>query len=420
MKQGRRFSVVLGAVVALGAFTAGLGGTASAMAAQADVRDVYVALGDSFASGNGAGEYDPDSADCHRSALSYSKVWAGKYPTIPTYSFACSGATTDNVLIPPANPLDEQRLKNALVNATLVSVTVGGNDIGFADTIKKCLLSNDQGCMDHINTAVRPAIEKDLPAKLDTLYKRIRELAPTAGIQVIGYPYLFSDGDSCTKNKWSPAKRKVLNDATDLLADTIAYNAKTAGFSFRDTRPAFAGHGICGTDPWVHNFGEGSHLWEFFHPTAAGHAAMASGLSAPTPIASGAYVTAENAGTAPLIANRTELGPWERFILKRQPDATVTLFARANNKYVTAENAGSAPLIASRYEVGPWEKFELVHNLDGSYSFRSLANGRYVTAENAGTASLIANRDAVGPWEKFALVYNKYDGTTSIQSLANR
>jgi hypothetical protein len=65
---------------------------------------------------------------------------------------------------------------------------------------------------------------------------------------------------------------------------------------------------------------------------------------------------------------------------------------------------GTAPLIANRTTVGPWETFQIVSNPDGSVSLRSLANGRYVAAESAGNAPLVANRTAIGGWEKFDLV----------------
>jgi hypothetical protein len=71
---------------------------------------------------------------------------------------------------------------------------------------------------------------------------------------------------------------------------------------------------------------------------------------------------------------------------------------------VTAESAGTQPLIANRTAVGPWETFQLIHNADGRVSLKSLVNNEYVTAENAGAQPLIANRTAIGPWEEFDLI----------------
>lgn len=118
----------------------------------------------------------------------------------------------------------------------------------------------------------------------------------------------------------------------------------------------------------------------------------------------GSFVTADNSGRSPLIANRSAIGPWEQFDLLDRGAGNVALRAHANGLYVCADSAGGKPLIANRTVVGPWETFALSRNSDGTRSLRSLANGRFVTAEGGGADALIANRPAVGPWEKFDLI----------------
>jgi hypothetical protein len=120
--------------------------------------------------------------------------------------------------------------------------------------------------------------------------------------------------------------------------------------------------------------------------------------------ANGAYVTAESAGTQPLIANRTAIGGWEQFDLLDAGGGNVALRAHANNMIVSAQNAGAQALIANRTAIGLWETFQLVHNADGSVSLRAAVNNNYVTAENAGAQPLIANRTAIGSWEQFDLI----------------
>jgi hypothetical protein len=78
--------------------------------------------------------------------------------------------------------------------------------------------------------------------------------------------------------------------------------------------------------------------------------------------ANGMYVTADNAGASPLIANRTAIGPWEEFDMVDEGNGTIALFAHADSRYVTADNAGASPLIANRTAVGPWEEFDLIHD----------------------------------------------------------
>lgn len=115
-------------------------------------------------------------------------------------------------------------------------------------------------------------------------------------------------------------------------------------------------------------------------------------------------VTAEAGGAQPLIANRTAVQDWERFVLRRAGKNEINLWSRASQRYVTAEAGGGQPLIANRTAAGAWEQFELIDNGDGTVSFRSRANNMFVTAEAAGTQPLIANRSAVGAWEKFVVI----------------
>ncbi len=175
-----------------------------------------------------------------------------------------------------------------------------------------------------------------------------------------------------------------------------------------------ATHNPSSPTTYASQFDSGDHL----HPNEAGLQAMAnavdlsifgaSGTTSPVVSfrahANGDLVTAENAGAAPLIANRTAIGAWEMFDMISNPDGSVSFRAHANNEIVCADNAGAAPLIANRTAIGPWESFDLIHNPDGSISLRAHANGDLVTAENAGASSLIANRTAIGQWEEFDLI----------------
>jgi hypothetical protein len=115
------------------------------------------------------------------------------------------------------------------------------------------------------------------------------------------------------------------------------------------------------------------------------------------------YVSADNGGAAPLIANRAAVGPWEQFDRLDAGDGTIALRSKANGLIVTAAN-GTAPLVANKTTIGTWERFQLVRNTDGSASLRSLGNNMYVAAENGGAAPLIANRAAIGAWERFDIV----------------
>lgn len=156
----------------------------------------------------------------------------------------------------------------------------------------------------------------------------------------------------------------------------------------------------------------GDHL----HPNEAGLQAIANAVNlalfstTTVPVvvfrarANSKYVTADNGGANPLIANSTTIGTPQQFDELDQGNGNIALRAHVNSRYVTAENAGASSLIANRTAIGLWETFQLIHNSDGTVTLRAAVNNMYVTAENAGASALIANRTAIGTWEKFDLI----------------
>ena len=219
----------------------------------------YVALGDSYSSGVGAGSY-LDSGSCKRSANAYPYLYARR--TGASLSFqACEGAKTSDVANSQAAALS--------ASTDLVSVTVGGNDAGFTSVMEDCILRGDSGC----NTAMTNAIsfvQNTLPGRLDAVYTTIRRRAPNAEVVVLGYPHFYKIGGSCAVGL-SDTSRGYLNHGADTLDAVMAKEAANAGFAFADVRPAFTGHEICSGSPWLH-----SVTWpvdESYHPTATGQGA---------------------------------------------------------------------------------------------------------------------------------------------------
>jgi lysophospholipase L1-like esterase len=219
----------------------------------------YVALGDSYSSGVGAGGYDPLSGLCLRSPRSYAPMWAQSHAVSSFWFVACGGATTDDV----------RNYQLWFVNSgtDLVTITIGGNDIGFASTVITCQLGSDSACLQAIANG-RQKAETELPAKLDGLYSDIRQRAPRARVVVLGYPRLLETG-SCPGGM-SQVKRQALADGANQLAGIIAGRAGAAGFTYVDVRAAFAGHGICAGTPWINDF-LSSGIAESFHPNRSGY-----------------------------------------------------------------------------------------------------------------------------------------------------
>jgi lysophospholipase L1-like esterase len=230
---------------------AGITGTASALQATN-----YVALGDSYSSGLGAGSYG-SSGSCKRSANAYPQLWVNAHAGTQFTFVACSGARTGDVLT-QANSITS--------SATLVTVTVGGNDAGFVDVITTCTLNDDQTCINRVNTAKAYATNT-LPALLDNVYQTIKQKAPNARLVVLGYPRFYTVPGSCWVGL-SDTKRSAINSGSDTLASVTAARASAAGATFVDVRPNFTGHNICSGDSWLNSL-----TWpvdESYHPTATG------------------------------------------------------------------------------------------------------------------------------------------------------
>jgi lysophospholipase L1-like esterase len=210
---------------------------ALAAPAQAASTIDYVALGDSYSSGVGA---PGQSGTCLRSNNSYGPRWAAANSPASFQFLACGGAVTDDVR---NNQVPAMR-----AGADLVSITIGGNDAGFAPTVLTCLTSSDSACAAKVNQG-KTYVANTLPGKLDATYAAIRAKAPAARVVVLGYPLIFDTSSPICE--MSTAKRRSLNDGARVLDEMIKQRAEAAGFVFSDVRDEFTGHGVCSSRPWI-------------------------------------------------------------------------------------------------------------------------------------------------------------------------
>ncbi|MFD3540322.1 SGNH/GDSL hydrolase family protein [Streptomyces sp. NPDC058662] len=232
-------------------------GAGQASAAQADFG--YVALGDSYSSGVGAGNYDSGSGNCKRTPRAYPALWAAAHSP-QTFSFtACSGARTGDVLNGQLGPLNS--------GTDLVSVTVGGNDAGFSDVMTTCVLQSESTCVNRVNQA-KAYVDSTLPGQLDQVYGAIDSRAPNARVVVLGYPRFYKLNGTCTAGL-SEGERAAINGAADYLNAAIAKRAADHGFTFASVAGAFTGHEICSGSAWLHSV-NWLNIGESYHPTAAG------------------------------------------------------------------------------------------------------------------------------------------------------
>jgi lysophospholipase L1-like esterase len=228
-------------------------GPASAAAAH------YVALGDSYSSGVGAGSYTSESGSCDRSPNAYSALWAGAHAPASYVSVACSGAKTTDV--------NANQLSALSATTTLVSITIGGNDVGFATIMQTCVLYGTSDCVNAVNAAEAKA-QSQLPALLNTTYSGIRSHAPNAHVVVLDYPVFYDLSQSGCVGLSAQSRSKI-DEGINLVDGIIKTAATGHSFSFGDVRNGFLGHQICDSNSWLHslNFID---ISESYHPFAAG------------------------------------------------------------------------------------------------------------------------------------------------------
>lgn len=219
----------------------------------------YVALGDSYSSGVGAGSYLHDSGLCFRSENAHPVAYADSIGAELDFQ-ACGGATISDVQDNQIDALNE--------DTDLVTLGIGGNDTGWVGVLLTCALPFPLECWQQIDDAEDYVIN-EMPGELDAVYSDVREAAPNAEVVITGYPLLFSGVLCQLLVNIMPEEQERLNEATHTLNDTIAGVAAEHGFEFADVRDNFDGHAVCDDEEYLHGL-TGPLVIESFHPNLDG------------------------------------------------------------------------------------------------------------------------------------------------------
>ena len=276
----------------------------------------YLALGDSYASGEGAKDYysgtDVEKNRCHLSRVSYPFLLGRQLSLSSANSVACSGARIVNIVGPEnisdnkndpqrSNQADSQDIDPDLGNFTpgwklqvsyvqeqnkidIVTVSISGNDADFANFITECAKPG---------TCYQDDVERmSLVYKIHSQYSRLvslygdlrTSLAPDARIYALGYPQLMSESRDCSINSlMSHPERTLTRGLTKYLNHVIELAAQRAGVTYVDLSESLAGHRLCdtsskamhGLNTGVSNAHNNFISQESFHPTAFGHQLLA-------------------------------------------------------------------------------------------------------------------------------------------------
>ena len=266
----RRRTVLAAGLAALG-MAAGL----AAVPAQAVDKTKYIALGDSYAAGQGAGPY---LDDCYRSESAYSELADASKAVHLVTNAACSGKTTEQVVGTQLQKLNK--------STELVTITAGGNDLGFGTIVTKCVTAMFDpaaaGDCDKASSDAAALIGSgELARDVAAMIQSVKAAAPNAKVVVTGYPYLY---DPVAPGQTDPASLFIYRATAlaDGLNASIAAAAAASGATYVDVRAAFAGHGVnsAARDPWINLDLSNPASPDNFHPNASGYQAYLAALNA--------------------------------------------------------------------------------------------------------------------------------------------
>ena len=294
---------------------------------------VMVSLGDSYSSGEGIEPFYGQELDdeqkvknedwlAHRSQKSWSSllVLPGNEGTMADnkdeywYFKAASGAVTDNLKysfskeydkgeyegrynLPPQLDIFEE-LQEQEVEVDYVTITIGGNDVGFADIITSCVLGskflNIGGLSDKLDDTWEDfETAGGTKDRLIDAYTNISEAAPSAEIIVAGYPQLLDKegkGFFMSQKEAEEVNYNVskFNDAIESIVE--ACSSSGMKINFVSVEEAFEGHEAYSDEPYINKvmfFAEDEDLkdWQVtsaysIHPNEEGAKAYAEFVQA--------------------------------------------------------------------------------------------------------------------------------------------
>lgn len=262
----------------------------------------YVALGDSFQSGEGAGAYisptDTDANHCHRSAHAYPQRLIDQGVVDLTLSFgACSGAVIDDLSVtsaPDGPPYDDgiAQLDRLGSSTKLVTIGIGGNDMKFANILKDCIGSTLGDWLNPFSETSCEAnsgdeLEQNFAdvvggGRLKQVYQKVRERAPFARVVVLTYPRFYVNGGSGNQDTddYCGGVRKTdqrwINAGIRRLDDAIRDAAGSLGLQVVDIYDTPQGRELCGDSN--EHFMNGilfPSTEESYHPNELGHSLIA-------------------------------------------------------------------------------------------------------------------------------------------------
>jgi len=238
--------------------------TAGTPTAAAELHGSYVALGDSYAAGLDIPDLTGATVGCGQSSSSYPYLVAQSL-RLDLTDMSCSSATIASLTEAETTGDGTNPAQLGALSSTtaLVTLGIGGNDVGWVQIIAKCTemdlipslipghaASELTPCQDYYTSDGTDLIQQRVQAvagQLAETLAQIRQRAPHARVYVVGYPDLFPGsgigcGDTLGITKGDLA---FLNSEELRLNGVLWQAAQAAGDGYVDTYTPSEGHDAC-------------------------------------------------------------------------------------------------------------------------------------------------------------------------------
>lgn len=331
----------------------------------------YLALGDSFTSGEGEVDdsyYQKGTNDehekCHISTRSYPYLIAQTLGLEKQYvhNVACSGAKTSDVIgkdslykgqdsrlshdtsgiddnirtiyqsesmgsFIPGRIHQESFVQKYKPN--VITIGIGGNDIGFSDKLRTCVGFDSCEWASTPEGREKTALEiQNSFGSLVNTYITLKNTSPNSKIYAIGYPNIIDENGTCSFVNailLDGIERTFITQAVHYINQVIQSAAKKAGVAYIDIENSFGDKVLCGDKkPSYMNavkVGDDSPIFsmigwlkligsESFHPKPSGHQAVATSiLNDRSDMLNYDYCATQTMASTPFCPNNTIIAP---------------------------------------------------------------------------------------------------------------
>lgn len=239
----------------------------------------YVAMGSSYAAGAGIGPLVAETPRrCGRTENNYPRLVAARMD-LALVDVSCGGAMTAHIL-GPWSELPPQ-IDAVTPDTKLVTVTIGGNDLNYVRNLMMATCGRVPGMMP---SGGRPcpafawpseADYRTLEGQLRQIAREVRRRAPEARLVFVDYLRILPDSGGCANIPLDEANMSAARETFRRLAEVTKNAAAAEGAMLLPAGQLSEGHDGCSGDPWATGTPGKPAAW---HPTAAGHAAIAEAL----------------------------------------------------------------------------------------------------------------------------------------------